>query len=75
MDKNNIYIKWKEYRKEVHLSDNFSSQVMEKIHGYKRNRNVKLFEFLLLELNSLPRWLLRFALTFGLLAINYQWAY
>ncbi len=75
MDKNNIYIKWKDYRKEIHLTENFSSRVMERIDEYGKSGKIKISELQFFELNSILNWLLRFALTFGMLALNYQWAY
>ena len=75
MGENNIYIKWKEYRKEIRLNENFSSRVMTKIHECEMDRTNGLSEFFSIILNLVLTWLLRFALAFGLLALNYQWAY
>jgi hypothetical protein len=75
MEKNNIYNKWKEHRKQVHLSENFSYRVMDRIYGYETSKGTKSAEVQLPVHHTILNWILRFALTFGLLALNYQWAY
>jgi hypothetical protein len=75
MNKNNIYDKWIEHRKKVHLSENFSGHVIDKIIGLGKDSEMNISELQILDFRSILNWMLRFALTFGLLALNYQWAY
>jgi hypothetical protein len=75
MNKNNVYDKWKEHRKQVHLNENFSYSVMDRIYGYENTGDIKAAGVRIPDSHAILNWLLRFALTLGLLALNYQWAY
>ena len=66
MTKNEIYEQWKQSRKESHITEDFSSQVMASVYTYENLKKSSWVSRILIQLDFLPNNISRIAFIFGL---------